>query len=179
MLNPDLCKSMLVNETPGLKLQDLPQPRLRRPVLQDFSFILKEQQPMISLSLDSSATEAYVSILLKPGKDFAGKDFPVMTIMMDGKEVKAETEKEKGLWAWFSIPVTAGSHVITLNPAKETTWAGTAQAWFLCKSPSFQQSIVFSPVNKFKDRVMPPKPVADGIFEHHYEMGEKEIQFKP
>jgi len=184
VLNPGAVKSMLVNETKGLQLQDLPQPRLRRPVLQDFQFKLEgaagKELPVIELSMDTTATEASLSLLFKPAKEGSGQDFPVFVFTIDGKEVKPAIEKEKGLWAWYTFKLNAGTHTIAIKAANDTTnWKGTAQAWFLCQSPSYKQTIHFIPKTKFRDKTMPALPLQPGIFERHFDLGVKDILLHP
>jgi hypothetical protein len=137
-----------------------------------------KDQAEISLTLDTTATEATLALLVKPGEDFADKDLPAFTFLLDGKEIKPQLEKENGKWAWYTVDMKAGTHVIAMKAVNETTkWSGSLQAWFLCKSPAYKQTISFTPKTKFKEKILPPLPMQQGIQEHQFELGIKDLQF--
>ena len=97
----------------------------------------QKKQPEIDIKFDlhKSAVKATLAVLLEPGGESKDKIEPEVTAFLDGKEVEARVEQQKGRWGWYTFDVQPGKHTSRIIIAqrekeneKENRPAGKASA---------------------------------------------------
>jgi len=187
VLNPGIASEMLVNGEKGVNLDELPQPRQMRPILRNFSMTTEPckggEKLNIALETDDSGQDVRLTVLMKPSAENLGEPLPELLFILDGKEVKPHLENNKGRWAWYSLPVTSGKHVLEMSPAGKTgnaaPWTGTVQGWLFGKSGEPENTLLFTPKDAFDMRPLPPLPCPEGIFQRIFPLGEKAYHVTP
>ncbi|HUI09481.1 MAG TPA: hypothetical protein VL221_04085 [Bacteroidota bacterium] len=131
-----------------------------------------------SLDIDASAHNAMLAVLLKPSPGTQPSGAPAITAHIDGSAVQLETESQKGMWAWYTVPVRAGTHSLSLLIApggNDKSWKGLATAYLICDRAVEAQEVSFVLKAPPVLRPMPPLPAAPGEFRVNELLVEQEI----
>ena len=138
----------------------------------------KKSEIDLKFRLEKSSRESSLALLLQANCDSEGKDEPVINFFLDGKEVKANVESQKGLWAWYTIQVPPGGHLskIQFIPSKEKeNWQGKASLWLIFEQEQEGKEIVFEMKDEAWERPMPPRPLPPGIVSKSIKLGDIKI----
>lgn len=88
------------------------------------------------LSLATGDVQSRFIVMLHPDSAFQGAGFPKVRLQVDGKTVTATMQRQKGVWAVYSVMLgdkeAAGKHSFRLEletDAKVSHWTGRADAW--------------------------------------------------
>ena len=120
------------------------------------------------INFDLSVKEVRYAILLVPDNESVKKDFPGITISVDGREKKAFIEQQKGQWLWASIVTDAPVsefRVILKENGKSGGWTGKASVYAICRQSFMGKEITFTTRDKVAQKPMLPHPFDEGIFE--------------
>jgi len=132
----------------------------------------------VQFSLQESSPRATLAVLFEPDGSSSGKELPGVTMLMDGKEVKAKLEAQKGLWAWYTVDVAAGRHFakIQVEPVQEREgWTGRASVWLICRQQQRGREISFELKTDALKRPMPLLPWLPGELRINVKLGEAEV----
>ncbi len=132
-------------------------------------------------SFDPSLKDATFAVLLQPDKGYEETEFPDFNFFLEGKEVNASVEKEKGLWAWEKTILSHSSKELTAkitNGGKAASWKGKAMVYLVCRQVENGKDLQV----KIKGNLVPhpilPLPFEKGIFEKTILLGEVEVVVK-
>ena len=132
----------------------------------------------VKFTLQESSPEATLAVLLEPVRNSSGKDLPKVIVFLDGKEAKARLKEQKGLWAWYTVDVTAGQHFskIQVEPVEgKVGWTGRAFIWLICQQKQKGTEISFELRTKALERPMPPFPRPAGELRINVKLGEIKV----
>lgn len=107
--------------------------------------------------LRANARHGRVGLLLKPDAPHQGKADPEVKLLLDGQPAKPDTVDAKGIWAWYTLPVTPGAHRLELQlaPGKDAAeWAGQAAVWVLADEQLEGVELVLE-----ADALLPQRPL--------------------
>ncbi|MCX6271553.1 MAG: alpha-galactosidase [Bacteroidetes bacterium] len=184
-LNPASVTSMKREGQPLNSLKDLPMPRLAAPARLVSATAIGGGDPFngITVAIADNATGAKISCLLKPAPGYKGKDLPVLTGLVDGKETVLQVEKEKGSWYWVTMPLSPGEHVVRLSQVKgivSENWEGTYSVWVMVQTHSEPIRITLtSPLPRPVKRSFPPLPFPPGVSVKNMKLSEGNISLSP
>jgi len=133
----------------------------------------------VNFTIHESSHNTTLAILLEPDLNSMGKDLLELAFLLDDKEVKAKSEKQKGLWAWYKIDVMPGEHLsrITITPAeKKNGWTGNASIWIISFQEQKIKEISFELKREVKLRPMPPKPWKIGEIKRNVKLGDVKVE---
>lgn len=129
VVNPSLLDSVTANgkkiDPSTLKVASIPIGEIRRK---------KERAAGLTLDL-SVAPEArttMLAVLVRPADASEEKADPDVTVALDGAKVTAERVANRGIWAWYTLPVKSGTHSLAVDvtpPKGERAWSGSAEVW--------------------------------------------------
>jgi len=131
-----------------------------------------------SLEVDSTAHNATLAVLLKPGPGTQPGAAPALTAHLDGTTVQLETESQKGMWAWYTVSVGPGQHSLSLQVApggKDRSWKGHASAYLVCDQSVPPEEITLMVKTAPVSRPMPPLPAAPGEFRVNARLAEQDV----
>ena len=132
----------------------------------------------VKFTLQESSPEATLAVLLEPTGNSSRLELPKTTIFLDGKEETIKHEEQKGLWAWYTVDVTAGQHFakIHLEPVQgKESWSGRAFVWLVCRQKQKGTEIAFELKTDIFERPMPPLPWPAGELRINVKLGEAEV----
>lgn len=132
----------------------------------------------VKFTLQESSPEATLAFLLEPDGSSSGKDLPKVIVFLDGKEEKTKLEEQKGLWAWYTVDVTAGQHFskIQVEPVEgKEGWTGRAFVWLICQQKQKGTEISFELKTKAFECPMPPLPWPAGELRINVKLGEIKV----
>jgi hypothetical protein len=143
-------------------------------------FVVNGKDVDLGLTIPPAVENGTVSILLTPSRETDVKESPSVAIRVDGKSVTPRVQKQKGYWAWFEVPVSAGTHAIKarLDAAKGEHWTGKVDAWLFCQQQDPTSEIELTTSREVHDRPMPPKPWSGTTTKKNVKLGEVVVTLK-
>jgi len=91
--------------------------------------------------------------------DGSTEDFPEITFTQDGKQLNAETQKQKGSWMWKVISVKPGKNAITATiPEVLAHFKGSVEFWSFGFSKEIPSTITLKLKESPVERPTPPNP---------------------
>jgi hypothetical protein len=132
----------------------------------------------ISLRVDSSSHNGMLAVLLKPADGEQPAARPGVTMILDGTKAQPDVESQKGMWAWYTLGVGPGDHMLTLAVAgdeKIGSWKGKATAYFICDQALPAEHVSLAMKASPLERPMPPRPTAPGTFRVNTRLGESDL----
>lgn len=134
----------------------------------------KRSEIKVQFISDQSVQSGNFSLLVQPGEKFRKGKLPEVTIWLDEKKVSPRPEKQKGRWAWFSVPVEAGKHTAKIEMKladKKAVWQGSVSAWLILLQQQPEDEITFTCIDPVQDRAMPPRPYAAEVTKRKISIG--------
>jgi len=182
LLNPERVSSL---EYGGKAIDpekfSIPVKYLKEPVSLDSVRLCADDRSEINIKfkLLKPAEKATLAVLLEPARKAEDKQEPDVKAFLDGKEVKATVEKQKGRWGWYLLEVKPGKHAsrIMITPAQEEQWTGKVSAWLVCSLKPEGREVSFDLTqNLTRQRAMPPLPWPSGEIRRIVKLGEVEVR---
>ncbi|UCG93779.1 MAG: hypothetical protein JSW13_04835, partial [Candidatus Aerophobus sp.] len=133
----------------------------------------------IKFKLLEPAEKATLAVLLEAARKAEDKQEPDVKVFLDGKEVKATVEKQKGGWGWYLLEVQPGKHTsrIMITSTPEELWTGKVSAWLVCSLKPEGREVSFDLTqNLTRQRAMPPLPWSSGEIRRNVKLGEVEVR---
>jgi hypothetical protein len=99
-------------------------------------------------------------------------------MILDGTKAQPDVESQKGMWAWYTLGVGPGDHMLTLAVAgdeKIGSWKGKATAYFICDQALPAEHVSLAMKASPLERPMPPRPTAPGTFRVNTRLGESDL----
>jgi hypothetical protein len=115
----------------------------------------------VELEVDPSMVEAEVAVQLRPPKDAPLAQLPELAGHLDYKPATLHREQEPGKWAWYTVPVGPGRHVLVIKlvPAADgKAWQGKASAWVVGRQKRTGVSVAMTGAPPPAKRLLPPRP---------------------
>jgi hypothetical protein len=128
-----------------------------------------------SFDVDPSITTGSLAILLTPAKANTSEKQPVVLVTVDGKTDTARTDDKGSASAWFTHPVSQGSHNVSIRIASAEpgkTWSGQVVCWIVCEQKMDGTEVSYPAVVTKKERPMPPRAFPAGVRSVTVELGE-------
>jgi hypothetical protein len=184
LFNPEKVKGATIN---GKKVKPkeilLPAEKLKKPVSNasvQASSIAGGSEVGIHFVLRDPALEATLAVLLEPsGKSIDAED-PVVVLNLNGSDIEAKVENQKGRWGWYRVDVKPGEHKaqIKIVPGKNMNeWTGSAYVWLVCLEKPQAIEVSFELAQKIvSKRPMPPKPWPAGVVRKNIKLGKVEVR---
>ncbi len=174
ILNPALVSAVKVNGAPA-KADDLVLPAKNdTSIVQSIQLSFNGSQMDAKLTLDKGDLQPRFVVFLHPDSTSRGKGFPDGKLLVDGREVKATLQHQKGMWSAYSFVLTEnknGTHTFRFDLDKNNngdSWKGTADVWLIAQHKQPVQTISITTNEKIETAPMPPSP-------YQYDAIEKEI----
>lgn len=118
-------------------------------------------------------------VFLHPDSSYQGKAFPDGKLMVDGKEVKATRQEQKGVWSVYSFMLpeneSTGNHTFNfeLNQnAGTSSWSGKANVWLITQQEQPVQKVSITTKENITNVPMPPSPFHEHAVKKIVELGE-------
>jgi len=184
LLNPEKVSGAIVN---GKKVKTkeiiLAAEKLKEPVSNasiQASSIAGGSEVGIHFVLKDPAIEATLAVLFEPsGKSIDAED-PIVALNLNGSDVEAKVENQKGRWGWYRVDVKQGEHTaqIKIVPGKNMNeWTGSAYVWLVCLEKPQAIEVSFELAQKVvSKRPMPPKPWPAGVVRRNIKLGKVEVK---
>jgi hypothetical protein len=130
------------------------------------------------LTLDKGDLQPRFVVFLHPDSTYKGKSFPDGKLLVDGKEVKATEQHQKGVWSAYSLVLTGDkvkdTHTFRFELNKNNngdSWKGTADAWLIAQHEQPVQTISITTKEKIETAPMPPSPYQPGAIQKEMHLG--------
>jgi len=133
----------------------------------------------IKFKLREPVEEATLAILLEPVIKSEEEDEPEVKAFLDGKEVKARVERQKGGWGWHMLDVLPGKHTsrVMITPIQEEQWIGKISVWLVCSLRPEGKEVSFDLAQGLsQQRPLPPQPWPPGEIRRNVKLGEVEVK---
>lgn len=130
-------------------------------------------------NIAAETRETRFIVFVKPDSAFQGQDFPVMKLLIDGKEVKATRQVQQGRWAVYSsVLPDAGKHTARFDISandKIKSWKGSAEVWLTGQQEQSGSGLDIKFKEEIKAASMPPGPFYPGYEKESRLMGKGAI----
>jgi hypothetical protein len=125
-----------------------------------------------------SIKDGTMAFLLAPDTGLTLKSKPVVTVLLDGKEIQVKTEEQEGKSRWYTAGIVPGRHVATVRvlPGREDkSWSGTVAAWLVARQQQPTGTVDFTLQKPPEPRLMPPHPWLPGEVRKSVKIGQLRI----
>ncbi len=116
---------------------------------------------VIRFDCSETARDPELALLLVPDSSETAGSRPVVTVMLDQKEITVRSEEQQGKSRWYTAHIVPGRHeaVVRVLPGKtEKSWSGTMTAWVAARQIQPAGTIELELRNTPAARPMPPYP---------------------
>ena len=182
-LNPELAKSISISGRKIL-LTDVEKEilQLNQPEL-DYQVKAEPNSPngtvKFQFTLPEASQNSYVAILLQPSENTPVlKDKPSIAVQVNDKDAVVKLENQGELVSWFTIKVDKGDNKFNVKvtpPAGAKNWNGKAIVWLIDEYRRNSNQVSFELNKPAADRIMPPKPFAEGDAQQNIKIGEFDV----
>jgi hypothetical protein len=131
-------------------------------------------------TLDASSRQATLGVLLKPTTAVPEAEDAAPAFTLDGQPVKADKVDAKGVWAWYTVAATPGTHVLQVQvaaPKGKTAWQGSAQVWLAGTQAVNGVKLDVKAKAKAEPRPLPSTGRGAGELPRSVKVGETAVQF--
>jgi hypothetical protein len=168
VLNPEIIKRITVNgeEVPFNQLnKQLPE----SVAVPEFVSTTVHKKDKTTIALKTSSTEGteQVAVLLKNGKKNQKKDFPEVSIFLNGKKLAVKTQAIEGQWMWYTALIPADEKPDVQFSIKNSSWKGTAEVWVRTSVKENEVKIAIQPTGQIHEQTMPPLPYKSYLFKNY------------
>jgi hypothetical protein len=130
-------------------------------------------------TLPAVSQNAHVAILLQPSEETgAVKDKPSIAVMVNEKEAAVKLENKDELVSWFTVKAEKGESRFSVKinlPQSLKNWRGKAIVWLVDEYKQSSNQITFELNKPAAEKIMPPKPFAEGNAQYNIKIGEFDI----
>ncbi len=130
-------------------------------------------------TLPEVSQSAHAAILLQPSDETpAQKEKPAVTVLINEKEVPVKLENKDELVSWFTVKVDKGENRFNVKvnfPPQIKNWKGKAVVWLIDEYKQASSQITFELNKPASEKIMPPKPFAEGRTQKNIKVGEFDI----
>lgn len=177
LLNPGFVSGIKVNGA-SAKTDDLVLPEKNdTSILQSKELSFNGAEMDAQLNLDKNNLQPRFVIFLHPDSAYAGRSVPGGKLFVDGSEVKATLENQKGMWSAYSFVLTGnknGAHTFRFELDKNKdvdSWKGTADVWLIAQHKQQVQTISITTNEKIESAPMPPSPYQSDAIQKEIHLG--------
>lgn len=160
VLNPGGYK-FFINEK-EVKGNLLSKQNLKQPEFLSASQIKQNENKFsIMIQKNESVEKGELAILLKPEEISKEAKLPTVKVLVNGKEVLAELQKQEKTWCWYSVELTDNTNNIELeflNNKDVKNWAGKGEIYFSGQQKQNVYKIKYEGGEKMNERILPPAP---------------------
>ncbi len=189
LLNPEKVRKIHADGKKDILLADfnLPSQKMVQPVTDIALNPGGKKQPRkkgktlvnAHFTMTESSRDAVLAVLLQHKNKSGKKSTPVATIRLNGKKTVPSVEKVKGMWVWYTVPLSPGAQKadISITPAKgKKNWKGKVSLWVVCRQKHKSMDISFKTAGKTaRLRSFPPAPWSAGETVRNVKLGEVEV----
>lgn len=183
ILNPETVKSISISGKKVLTADfEKEAAQLKKP---DPSYSIKAEANNFTgdlkfqFALPETSQNAHAAILLQPSDETpAQKEKPAVTVLINDKEAPVKLENKDELVSWFTVKVEKGENRFNVKvnyPAQIKNWKGKAIVWLIDEYKQTSSQITFELNKPAGEKIMPPKPFAEGIAQKNIKIGEFDI----
>jgi len=130
-------------------------------------------------TLPEASQNAHVAILLQPSDETpAQKEKPSVGVMINDKDVQVKLENKDELVSWYTVKVDKGENRFEIKvtlPKELKMWKGKAIVWLIDEYKQSSNQITFELNKPSAERIMPPKPFAEGNAQQNIKLGEFDV----
>jgi hypothetical protein len=130
-------------------------------------------------TLPEVSQNSHVAILLQPSDETpVQKEKPAIGVLVNDKDVQVKLENKDELVSWYTVKVDKGENrfEIKVNLPKEIkSWRGKAIVWLIDEYKQSSNQITFELNKPAAERILPPKPFADGNAQQNIKIGEFDV----
>ncbi len=139
----------------------------------------------IDLDLSAGSRENTFAVLLHPAKGFETVENPLLSVKVNGKElkgyrngdpVKEDMKSKTGEKVWFTYPLHESENTIELELTHERSWRGSLELFAMGKQKSGLQRITLPLKQSPEKSVAPPKPWKSGETGQTRKIGTVEVK---
>ena len=135
------------------------------------------------LNLDKDDLQPRFVVFLHPDTAYRSKSVPEGKLLVDGREVNATMQTQKGMWSAYSFVLTGdknGSHTFRFELDKNNdvgAWKGSADIWLIAQRKQQVQTISITTKEKIENAPMPPSPYEPDAIQKEIRLGSGELNF--
>ena len=170
-LNPQYVDKLSIDNKDA-NFQDLYKLKNESPGLEKISYETKETKKNLTWKLNNTGQVREVALLLK--KPASDKDFPEVSVSVNGKNVKILTQSIKGRWKWYTAEIPVGQKSITVKVAKNG-WQGDAELWVNAVENLKPVTVTAVDTGNVKEESMPPLPYPSTEKRNYIKLSDKKL----
>lgn len=121
----------------------------------------RDKEYRIKMKIGKRIEKATLAILLESLNKKNGKPLPELKFFVDREPVRVDVEKQKGSWAWYRIPLTPGSHSISISSTMRK-WKGNLSAWLIYRERFYPRMLFIETSKDVRLKPIPPLPWKPG-----------------
>jgi hypothetical protein len=180
LLNPEAAKSILISGKRILvpeiekEISTLKQSELNYQIKAEAN--IPNGNLKFQFTLPEVSQNAYVAVLLQPSENTPiTKEKPGLIMQINGKDAAVKLENKDELVGWYSVKIEKGLNQFDIKiilPKEIKTWSGKALVWLIDEYKQNSNQITFELNKPAAERIMPPKPFAEGNAQQNVKIGE-------
>ena len=140
----------------------------------------QSKQLSASFNLDKNDVLPRFAVFLRPDSSYKGKNFPDISLQVDGKKIAATKQVQQGYWAVYSYVLPDnGAHHATLDLSandKTRSWSGEAECWLISQQKQKAVNITVKANSPVKEAPMPPSPFETSALKKNEKLGTAHLQ---
>ncbi len=174
LLNPGSVKWI---EIDGKKVSDLSSLKKEIHPARRISFKkIYPDQVEFHFKLPSATREATFALLVRSENKEAS--LPEVKIFVEGKASQAHMEKQKGLWAWYTVSIGPEVKHVKLQFEKplRKKWKGTVAAWLIYREKMEPVTLHIRTRKKAKDRPLLPLPYPCNLLQKVVKLAQTQLE---
>jgi hypothetical protein len=130
-------------------------------------------------TLPAESQNTHVAVLLQPSEETGvTKEKPSIAVTINEKEAAVKLENKDELVSWFTVKAEKGESRFNIKitlPQSLKSWRGKAIVWLIDEYKQNSNQITFELNKPAVEKVMPPKPFAEGNTQHNVKIGEFDV----
>lgn len=179
LLNPEYVSGIKVNGE-NRSLNDLAIPVGKEPeTLQSKALSFNGSTINSQMNFAKDDINPRFIVFLHPDSNYIGKAFPDGKLFVDGKEVKATKQEQKGVWSVYSFMLpkehSSGEHTFRFGLSANSqagTWSGKANVWLITQQKQPVENVSVTTKQELKAVPMPPSPFYENATKDVTDIGE-------
>ncbi len=127
----------------------------------------------ITFSLKGKFHSALLAVLQEPEAGLSGKELPSLRFQpSEGLHL----EKQKGSWAWYTLPVREGENHIRIKMKGGKGWKGKLSFWVVVREKSEPEVLRIKMKKEVRIAPQLPLPFPEGVMERSRKLGEVRLE---
>ncbi|HEX5555875.1 MAG TPA: alpha-galactosidase [Chitinophagaceae bacterium] len=179
ILNPAIVSGIKVGDS-QMNADDLKLPGGNRPqALSSKNLSFHGDRLQSKLSFGKDVLHPRFVVFLHPDSAYKGKGLPEGKLLVDGKEVKATKQQQKGVWSVYSYPLPTGeaegAHRFEFRLSGghgATAWKGSADVWLMLQQRQPAQTVSITTKEPSPEKPMPPSPYETDAIKKDVHLGD-------